>query len=72
MREDTNAKVGATTWQLPVFSSPTGLATGTWSIRAENTLFFSTAAATADMVLEEARREEVTYARAAAESFTVN
>jgi hypothetical protein len=72
LREDTNGKAGATTWQLPVFSSPTGLATGSWSIRAEGQLFFSSAAGTADMVLEETRREEVTYARAAAKSFTVN
>jgi len=72
LREDTTGKVGATTWQLPVFSTPTGLTTGTWSVRAESALFFSSAAGTADMVLEEARREEVTYARAAAKSFTVN
>jgi len=72
LREDTNGKVGLTTWQLPVFSSPTGLSTGSWSIRADSTLFFSTAAATADMVLEESQRAEVTYARAGAKTFTVN
>ncbi|MHC4897911.1 MAG: hypothetical protein ACYTGW_12485, partial [Planctomycetota bacterium] len=75
LREDTNAKVGSTTWQLPVFSTPAGLAPGSgtdgWTIRAESVLLFSLSFSTGDIVLEETRREEVTYARAAAETFDV-
>ena len=80
-REDTDAGTGTdTTWQFPVFTTPTGLAPGTgptpvderWNVRAESVLFTSLTFSTADIVLEETRREEVTYARAAAKDFNVN
>jgi hypothetical protein len=74
VRGDTDGSTGAVTVQLPALagSGVVGLAPGTWTIRAENTLLLSTTQTAADYVLEEMRRQEVTWSRAAPKTFTVN
>lgn len=72
LRQDTDGAAGAVTVQLPDLAGLPGLATGNWSVRAENHLIFSLTFAAGDYVVEEIRRQQVTYARAAAKSFTVN
>ncbi len=71
---DTDAVGGTTSLQLPDLSSNNvaGLATGTWSVLAEARLFVSfNLASAADMVLEDRRRQEVTYARSVGQDFTI-
>ena len=74
IRQDKTGASGATTWQLPVFSGAgaTGLATGSWRIRGETHQLFSLTMGNDDFLLEEMRREEVTYARTPETTFTVN
>jgi hypothetical protein len=74
LRGDTDPGGSAKTVQLPALagSGAVGLAPGTWTIRAENTLLLSTTLTAGDYLLEEMRRQEVTWARAAPKSFTVN
>lgn len=74
LRVDTDAATGDVTVQLPDLAGTglVGLATGTWTIRAESTLFLSVTMTSGDFMLEEMRRQEVTWARAAPQSFTVN
>ena len=74
LMEDTNGAVGGTTVQLPDFAGviEPGLATGSWSVMAESHLYFNLIFSTGDFLIEEMRREEVTYSRAATQSFTVN
>jgi len=74
MRQDKTGASGSTTLQLPVFSgvSEPGLAKGTWKIRAETHQLFSITMTNDDFLLEEMRREEVTYARTPETNFTVN
>ena len=70
--EDTDG-TGTDVLQFPDLStvSLTGLATGTWAVRAEARLYLSTTFAAGDIVLEERRRQEVVYARSPTVNFTV-
>ncbi len=72
---DGNGKVGATSIQMPDLAAvaTTGLATGFWLLRAESHLSLAgTGYGAGDYVLEERRRQEVTFARSAPVTFTVN
>lgn len=71
--EDDDAAGGSRTVQFPdlAAASVTGLRPGTWSVRADARLFLALAGTTGDIVLAEARRMEITYARSATVSFTV-
>ncbi len=71
--EDGNGAGGNRTVQFPPLggTGATGLANGAWSVRAEGRLFLSTTSLQGDLMLEDRRRMEVTYARAAAVTFTV-
>lgn len=70
--EDTDG-AGTDTVQFPDLAGValTGLATGTWSIRAEGRLYLSTTFFAGDIVLAERLRQEATYARSPAVNFTV-
>lgn len=71
---DTDAAVGTKTIQFPDLqtASVAGLATGTWSLRAEARVVYQvTGSTSADFLLAERVRQEVTYARSAATSFTI-
>ena len=70
-KEDTDGTVADVTLQLPNLSSVTGLATGNWTVRAESVLFVSTTFSAGDLILEELRRNEVTYARAISQVFVI-
>lgn len=74
LRQDTDAATGPVTVQLPDFVGlgATGLGVGVWSVFCENHLLFSSTFGVGDYVLEEMRREEVTYTRSVALNFTVN
>lgn len=72
VRQDGDAAVGPVTIQWPDLAGETGLATGSWSVRAESVLFFAIGYGPGDFMLEELRRQEVMYARSAAVTFTVN
>ena len=74
IEQDTTSVAAAVDRQLPVLTGVTtpGLATGSWSVSAESVLVYSFTCGVGDYLLEELRREEVTYSRAAAKSFTVN
>ncbi len=74
LQHETSVSGGTTTVQFPDMSglSPTGLATGSWSVRAENYLMLTlTSAGSGDWVLDERKRQLVTYARAKPVTFTV-
>ena len=66
--------VGSVDVQFPDLSGigVLGLATGTWSIRAEEFLYLSTTFAVGDFLHEERFRHQAAYARAVAMTFTVN
>jgi hypothetical protein len=73
--QDVDGPTGPVTLQLPDLSAigVAGLATGAWSVRAEDFLVFSpTMAGAGDFVLEERFRQAVASARASAVTFTVN
>ena len=74
MIEDTNPAVGSTAIQFPDLSGigVPGLATGVWSIRAEDYLYLSTTFGVGDFLPEERFRQQATYARAQSVSFVVN
>ena len=74
LRQDTDGVVANATVQLPDLtgSGVTGLAPGNWSIRAETHLIISGSFGVDSYVLEELRRQQVLYARAAPVQFTVN
>ena len=71
-REDRDIPSGTETVQVPDLTGVgTGLALGTWNVRSEAWLYFSTAFSAGEFVLEERVRSEVTYARAADTTITV-
>ena len=74
IERDTTSLAAAVDRQLPVLTgvATPGLATGSWSVSAESVLVYSFTFGVGDYLLEELRREEVTYSRAAAKSFIVN
>lgn len=74
IEQDTTSLTASVDRQLPVLTGVAipGLAAGSWSISAESVLIYSFTFGAGDYLLEELRREEVTYSRAAAKSFTVN
>ena len=74
IRQDIDGLTGGTVLQFPDFAgvNPVGLVPGSWAIRAESHLVFSLTFGNGDFMLEEMRREEVTYSRAADETFVVN
>jgi len=74
LRQDTDGVNLGATVQLPDLTG-TGaprLAPGRWSVRTETTLMVSTTFANDFYVLEEIRRQQVLYARAASVEFIVN
>lgn len=73
VRVDVDGVTGPETLQLPDLSSAgvIGLAPGTWEVRADAELMFSTAANEGSYVLEERRRQQVKLARAAPVVFDV-
>ncbi|MEE2888423.1 MAG: hypothetical protein VX951_13415 [Planctomycetota bacterium] len=74
IEQDTTTVGAEVTRQLPVMTgvSVAGLQTGSWVVFAESVLLYNIGFGTGDYVLEEMRREEVTYSRAAPKTFTVN
>jgi len=74
IEQDSSGASGDATRQLPVMTnvSAVGLQTGPWEVFAESHLIYSLEFSVGDYVLEELRREEVTYSRAATKTFTVN
>jgi hypothetical protein len=73
LQEDNDPQGGTRTVQFPDLAGTgaVGLAPGTWRIRAEARLYLSATAAPGDVVLEERRGREGTWARSAPVSFTV-
>lgn len=73
IEQDTTSAAAGVTRQFPVMTgvSTTGLKTGSWSMFAESVLIYSLTFVTGDYVLEELRREDVTYSRAAPKTFTI-
>lgn len=73
LRADTDA-LAAETWQLPDLAGTglVGLSTGTWTIGADMHLLFSITYGPNDYMLEEMRRQQVAFTRAAPKSFTIN
>lgn len=71
--EDGDGAGASRTIQFPSLAGTgaTGLATGTWNIRAEARLFLSTTSTPGDLVLAERRRQEVTYTRSPTVAFQV-
>lgn len=71
-REDRDIASGAETVQVPdLTGAATGLALGMWNVRSEAWLYFSTSFSAGEFVLDERTRSEVTYARAADTTITV-
>ncbi|MCR9244018.1 MAG: carboxypeptidase-like regulatory domain-containing protein [bacterium] len=74
MQFDPDVTGGSESVQFPDLSmvAATGLATGTWSVRVEGRALFSLTTPTpTDLVLSELRRQEASFARSAAQEFTV-
>jgi hypothetical protein len=71
LRQDLDGATGSVTVQLPDQLGPAGLAAGDWVVRAENHLLFSFTFANGDYVLEELRRQQVAWSRAAPKTFVV-
>ena len=65
--------IGLESLQYPLVQVPLlGLAAGTWSVRTETFLGFSSTFGATDYILEERFRQMVTYARAVSVDYTVN
>lgn len=69
--QDLDNATGTEVFQFPVMTGSM-LSTGSWTVRAENTLMFSNTFGAQDYVFEEIRSDEVTFTRAASKTFTVN
>ncbi|MCC6670063.1 MAG: hypothetical protein IT458_03320 [Planctomycetes bacterium] len=74
VRNDVDGAVGNATVQIPDLAgvSVPGLAAGSWAVTAESHLLFSATFSPGSYNLEEIRRQQVKYARAAPRNFTVN
>jgi hypothetical protein len=70
--EDGDGQGGVRAVQFPdLGTSVTGLATGTWHVQAEGRLFLSTTMTPGNLLLEERRRQEVTFARSTVMDFLI-
>lgn len=74
LRQDTDGVNLGATLQMPSLAGTgaVGLAPGRWSVRTETSLIVSTSFANDRYVLEEIRRQQVLYARAAAVQYIIN
>jgi hypothetical protein len=69
--EDTDPQGATRTVQFPDQTGLTGLVPGTWNIQAEGRLFLATTMSAGNLLLEERRRGEVTFARSQSVPFTI-
>jgi hypothetical protein len=69
--EDTDPQGGTRTVQFPDLTGLTGLVPGTWNIQAEGRLFLAPTMSAGNLLLEERRRGEVTFARSQPVPFTI-
>lgn len=73
LAEDTDGRIAATTdaFQFPDPGSETGLAVGAWSVRASARLFRRDSQTAGNFLLADRLRQELSLARSAATTFTV-